>query len=284
MSMERISRALDLAARQREARLAAAPATGARELHASHAQSRPTAAPEDENLARTATFLAPSVPLDPVRLEQEHVLPPSAGGAGGRAYKLLRTQVLQRLDQLQANTLAVLSPTAAAGKTLTAINLAIAIAAEYGRTALLVDLDLRNPNVHRRFGFEPGIGIEDCLQEDGQVKDAIVRAAGYERLALLPARAPVEHSSELLTSERATKLVAELRARYRNRIILFDLPPVLQADDALAFSRSVQAGLMVVGEGRTQRGDLARSIELLRDLTIVGTVLNGSREPMAPVY
>jgi Mrp family chromosome partitioning ATPase len=267
MSMERISRALELAVRQREAR-AADPVE--------------PQAPDDNS--RTATFRAPMVDLDAARLEREHILPPSAGGEHGAAYKLLRTQVLRRLDQLQANTLAVLSPTAAAGKTLTAINLAIAIAAEHGRTALLVDMDLRNPSVHRRFGIEPGLGIEDCLQSERPVQDAILRVAGYERLALLPARAAVEHSSELLTSQRAARLVAELRARYANRIILFDLPPVLQADDALAFSKTVQAGLMVVGEGRTQRKELLQGMELLRDLTIVGTVLNGSREPVRAAY
>jgi Mrp family chromosome partitioning ATPase len=276
MSMERISRALELAVKQREARF---PSDQPPDIEAPTAVTPPT-----EDTGRTATWSAPIVALDAQTLEREHILPPSAGGPHGGAYKLLRTQVLRRLDQLKANTLAVLSPTAAAGKTLTAINLAITIAAETGRTALLVDMDLRNPSIHTRLGFEPTLGVEECLLENRSVQDAIVRVAGYERLALLPARAAVEHSSELLTSERATRLVAELRARYANRIILFDLPPVLQADDALAFSRTVQAGLMVVGEGRTQRDDLARSIELLRELTLVGTVLNGSREPAAAAY
>jgi Mrp family chromosome partitioning ATPase len=271
MSMDRISRALELAGKQREARLFAARMPAAEAVE----QSLPA---EDEG-ARTSTFFAPIVAFDNDALEREHILPSGAGGPNGPAYKLLRTQVLRRLDQLQANTLAVLSPSAKTGKTLTAINLAIAIAAEHDRTALLVDLDLRNPSMHRRLGFEPALGVEDCLMSGRSVQDAIVRVAGYERLALLPARAPVEHSSELLTSQRATSLVAELRARYSNRIILFDLPPVLQADDALAFSRTVQAGLMVVGEQRTERNDLARCFEMLRDLTIVGTVLNGSREP-----
>jgi protein-tyrosine kinase len=274
MNMERISRALELAVKQRESRTAPPGATP------------PPQQPEgtaDEG-ARTATFRAPIAQLDIDALEREHILPPNAGGAYGSTYKLLRTQVLRRLDQLGANTLAVLSPSAEAGKTLTAINLAIAIAAEHGRTALLVDMDLRNPSVHRRLGFEPVLGIEDCLQSDRPVQDAIVRVTGYERLAVLPARAVVEHSSELLTSQRAASLVAELRARYSNRIILFDLPPVLQADDALAFSKTVQAGLMVVGEGRTQRNDLLRSMELLRDMTMVGTVLNGSREPVRASY
>jgi Mrp family chromosome partitioning ATPase len=245
---------------------------------------RVASAADEEQPAQTMTMFAPIVQLDGARLEREHILPPSAGGANGGAYKLLRTQVLRRLDQLQANTLAVISPTAGAGKTLTAINLAIAIAADHRRTALLVDLDLRNPSVHRRLGFEPTLGIEDCLQDDRPVQEAIVRVVGYERLAVLPARAVVEHSSELLTSERAARLVAELRARYTNRVIIFDLPPVLLTDDALAFSRSVQAGLMVVGEGRTQRNELMRSMQLLRELTIVGTVLNGSREPVAAPY
>jgi Mrp family chromosome partitioning ATPase len=278
MSMERISKALDLAARQREARTTA-PGNA---IPGQMSQKHPDSGQDDHS--RTATFFAPLVALDERALEREHILPPNAGGPNGSAYKLLRTQVLKRLDELKANTLAVLSPTASAGKTLTAINLAIAIAAEHGRTALLVDLDLRNPSIHTRFGFEPALGVEDCLNDDRPVQDAIVRVAGYERLALLPARSAVEHSSEMLSSERATRLVAELRARYANRIILFDMPPVLQADDALAFSRTVQAGLMVVGEGRTQRDDLARSVELLRDLTLVGTVLNGSREPAVPAY
>lgn len=274
MSMERISRALELAGKQREARLAATPAAPVHEAQQ----------PATDDSARTATFRAPLVALEAAQLEREHILPPNAGGEHGRAYKLLRTQVLRRLDQLGANTLAVLSPSAEAGKTLTTINLAIAIAAEHGRTALVVDMDLRNPNVHRRLGIDPDLGIEDCLQSERPVQDAILRVAGYERLAVLPARAAVEHSSELLTSQRAATLVAELRARYTNRIILFDLPPVLQADDALAFSKTVQAGLMVVGEGRTERKELLQGMELLRDLTIVGTVLNGSREPARAAY
>ena len=278
MSMERISKGLKLAAHQGEVRIA-------EPLHERRGEtSLADTADGFQDPTRTATFLAPVVSLDAATLEREHVLAPQAAGSSGSAYKLLRTQVLKRLDQLAANTLAVLSPTAATGKTLTAINLAIAIAAEHGRTALLVDLDLRNPTVHKRLGFEPALGVEECLAGDRPVGDAIVRVAGYERLALLPARGTVEHSSELLTCDRATRLVAELRARYSNRIILFDLPPVLQADDALAFSRTVQAGLMVVGEGRTQRDDLARSVELLRDLTLIGTVLNGSRERSAPAY
>jgi Mrp family chromosome partitioning ATPase len=225
----------------------------------------------------TATRFAPILQPDPVHLARGNILPPNAGGPLGRIYKLLRTQVLQRLDQLGASTLAVLSPDANHGNTLTAINLAIAVAAELGHTALLVDMNLRDPAVHRRLGIEPRAGVEDCLRGTLPLEQAIVRLAGYERLALLPAKEPVEQSSELMSSERAVALMAELRERYANRVIIFDLPPVLPTDDALAFSRLVQAGLIVVSDERTQREHLRRCLALLGELPIIGTVLNDAR-------
>jgi Mrp family chromosome partitioning ATPase len=225
----------------------------------------------------TAKFRARIVELDPLALERERILSSGAPGPAGSAYKMLRTQVLRRMEQIGATTLAVLSPTAGAGKTLSAINLAIAIAAEEGRTVLLVDFDLRNPSIHRRLGFEVKLGIEECIEQRRPVQHALVKLAGYERLTVLPARSRLEASSELLADERTATLVAELRSRYANRLLIFDMPPVLQADDALAFTRCVQAGLLVVREGHTKREDVTRSIELLRDLKIVGTVLNGSR-------
>ena len=222
-------------------------------------------------------YRTPSLDVDPAVLERERILPAGAGGEHGPAYKLLRTQALRRLDQIGANTLAVVSPTSADGKTLTAINLAIAIAASTGRTALVVDFDLRNPSVHRRFGFEPTIGVEECLETRRPVHEALVKIAGYERLTLLPARSRVEQSSELLTASRVGELVTEMRTRYANRVILFDLPPVLMADDVLAFSHHIQAALLVVGERHTKREDVTRSLELLRDTPVIGTVLNQSR-------
>jgi Mrp family chromosome partitioning ATPase len=232
----------------------------------------------------TLAFRSPVVQLDPAQRERERILPPGAAGPLGSSYKMLRTQVLRRLDHLHANTLAVLSPTAGAGKTLTAINLAIAISAEVGRTALLIDLDLRNPCIGKRFGLKRDIGIDDCLQSRRPVQEAMVKISGYERLTILPARERIEFSSELLTDRRCAETIMEMRARYANRILIFDLPPVLQADDALAVSKHLQAGLVIVGEGRSQRDDVARTLDLLHELTIVGTVLNGSREQTDAYY
>jgi Mrp family chromosome partitioning ATPase len=232
----------------------------------------------------TIVSLTRVVEVDPATLERERILPAGATGRHGGAYKMLRTQVLRRLDELNANSLAIVGTAAATGKTLTAINLAISIAADLDRTALLVDLDLRKPSIHRRLGLECQIGVEDCLRRGRSLKDAMLRMAGYERLVVLPARDRCDDSSELLASNRTQECISEMRQRYKDRVVIFDLPPVLQADDALAFSRHVQAALLVVGEGRTQRHELLRTLELLSNLPILGTVLNGSREVVDGYY
>jgi Mrp family chromosome partitioning ATPase len=293
--MERITRALELARAQRgkapteppiEPGIPLAGFHGAagrapsEQARASHAAGEHTA----DHGSDSVIFRSPIIEVGAPILERERILPPGATGPVGSSYKMLRTQVQQRMDRIGANTLAVLGPTAGAGKTLTAINLAIAMAASEGRTVLLVDLDLRNPSIHKRFGFQPEVGVEDCLEKGVPVQHALVKVAGYDRLTLLPARAPTELSSELLADERAERLIAELRNRYSNRTLVFDVPPVLQSDDALTLTRNVQAGLMVVREGRTRREDVTRSMELLRALTIVGTVLNDSRDRRETSY
>jgi protein-tyrosine kinase len=239
------------------------------------------ATPAQPQPARVATRV---VELDPLQLERERILPAGAAGMHGGPYKMLRTQVLRRLDKLGVNSLAVVGTAADTGKTLTAINLAIAIAADSERTALLVDLDLRKPSVHRRLGIESAIGIDDCLRHGRPLQEAMVRLGGYKRLVILPACGRSVDSSELLSTRRTEETILEMRIRYKDRILVFDLPPVLQADDALAFARHVQAVLIVVAEGRTRRDDLLRTMDLLRDVPIIGTVLNGTREPVNTYY
>ena len=273
--MERTTRAVDLATfAQREARTETPVAV----------TTPRSVTPEPVDFTDTLRFNSPLVQLTDVNRDNERILPPGASGPHGAPYKMLRTQVLRRLDQLGANTLGVMSARASEGKTLTAINLAIAISADPARTVLLVDFDLRNPSVHRRFNYQPELGVDDCLRQRRPVQEAMFKVAGYERLTLLPARERVEHSSELLVSNATADVVNEMRTRYANRIVIFDLPPVLEADDALAFARFMQAGLLVIGEGKSNRDDVLRSFQLLHDVKFVGTVLNGSREPVRTPY
>ena len=210
----------------------------------------------------------------PEYLETRRVVAPGTPGPASAGFRMLRTQVLQRMEAQHFRTLAVFSPSPGEGRTTAAVNLAIHIANDHDHTVLLVDMDLRRPAVAAAFGFTPEHGIDDVLAGEAEIGDCLVHPEGFERLVVLPARQPVTHSSEVLAGQRCRELVAELRARYEERIVIFDLPPVLTTDDALAFAPHAECGLVVAVEGRTRREDLVRTIELLHKTPIVGTLLN----------
>jgi Mrp family chromosome partitioning ATPase len=218
---------------------------------------------------RTRTFM-PS----PDVLEANRVMNPGSADPGAAAFRMLRTQVLQRMDSNNWRTLAIFSPGARDGKTTTAINLAVSLASDRRHTVLLADFDFRHPTVAGRLGLSPESGADDVLAGDARVEDCLYHPEGFERLIILPARDSITNSSEVLAGPRSREIVGELRNRYPERIIVFDLPPVLHADDALAFAPLVECGLVIAAEGRTRRSDLTRTIELLHKTPLLGTVLN----------
>lgn len=194
------------------------------------------------------------------------------------SYRMLRTRVLQTMRNNGWTTLAVTGPASGCGKTLTAINLAVSLAMEVTNTVLLVDADLRKPTIHKYFGFEPELGLSDYLTSDIGIHEVLV-APGIERLVLLPGRSAVPNSAEMLRSPRNIALVNDLKTRYADRLIVFDLPPILAADDALAFSPYVDCVLMVAESGTTRKDDLQQAYEILKNVPLVGTVLNKSESP-----
>ncbi|MGO9513659.1 MAG: CpsD/CapB family tyrosine-protein kinase [Steroidobacteraceae bacterium] len=207
-------------------------------------------------------------------LERNRILHPSSGEPAAVAFRMLRTQVLQRMDAHGWRTLAIFSPGAKDGKTTTAANLAVSLAGDHLHTVLLVEFDFKRPTLAARLGLSPEFGSDDALGGQAGVQDCLYHPEGFDRLVLMPARTTLENSSEILAGRRSREIVSEFRARYPDRIVLFDLPPVLTADDALSFAPLVECGLVVVAEGRTRRNDLVRTIELLHKTPLVGTVLN----------
>jgi Mrp family chromosome partitioning ATPase len=216
--------------------------------------------------------------VDPARLRARRILAVDDVGAAAQTYKILRTQVLQAMRHHGYNSLAVLSPSSDEGRTVTAINLAASIAEDPEHTALLVDLDLRRPSIHEFFGASIDAGVESCLTGTADVASVLLAPEGYRKLVLLPAAKPVARSAEHLSSDSVRRLTAELNRRYANRIVLYDLPPLLETADALSFLPCVDAALLVVREGRTRRDDVVRCLQLMRDTPVIGTILNVTRE------
>ena len=190
------------------------------------------------------------------------------------AYKMLRTQVLQRLNENNWNVLAVTSPGTGEGKTLTALNLAVSLAMEVNYTVLLVDANLRHPSLHEHLGLPGSPGLSDYLSKDTPLTELFVHPKGIDHLTILPGGHAMLNSAEMLNSPKMSRLVDELKTRYASRIVIFDLPPVLNAADAMAFAPYVDATLLVVEEGKTKRKEVEHAVELLAGTNVIGTVLN----------
>ncbi|MBI3802958.1 MAG: CpsD/CapB family tyrosine-protein kinase [Nitrospirae bacterium] len=213
------------------------------------------------------------VPTSLERLRERRIITAAEEGPLADAFKMLRTQVMLRMRENRWNLLAVTSPGSGEGKTVTTANLAMSLAMEVHQTVLLVDAHLRNPGIHTLFGLGKGPGLVDYLVDQKPIEDLLIHP-GIPGLVILPAGRAVQNSSELLTSPQMLGLVNELKYRYSSRVVLFDLPPLLQTADALAFSPYVDAMLLVVQAGRTQTEEVERALHLLRGVPILGTVLN----------
>jgi len=198
-------------------------------------------------------------------------------------YRMLRTRVLQEMRAKQWNSIAVTSPAAGAGKTLTAVNLALTIARDLSHTALLVDGDLRHPSIHEYFDYQPELGINDFLFDNVPVEQLLFHP-DMDRLTVLPGRSPVSESAEMLASPKIVSLCEELSSRYPDRIVIYDVAPVLSVDDALALAPNVDCMLMVAESGATNREDLRRSLELLDGIPVIGTVLNKVQKKIKAAY
>ncbi|MEM6486338.1 MAG: exopolysaccharide biosynthesis protein [Pseudomonadota bacterium] len=191
-------------------------------------------------------------------------------------YRQLRSQVLGAMQRKKWRTLAVTSPHENAGKTLTTLNLAIAISQEVNQTVMLIDLDLRKPDLHRALGLPVEGGLIEHLQQGVGLEEVLINP-GFPRLVLLPCLPQGRHASELLTSPEMRSFLEEIIDRYPDRLIIFDLPPLLCNDDAMAFVPGVDCCLLVVEDSVTTPEQLERSRTLLRHTNLLGTVLNKSR-------
>ena len=199
------------------------------------------------------------------------------------AFRMLRTQVLHAMRENNWSMLAVTGPTGGIGKSLVAANLAISISMEVNQTVLLVDLDLRRPSIHKYFGIEPDQGLLDYLNGDAKLDDLFINPV-YKRLLLLPGRGTTTESSELLSSPRMHNMLEDLRGKYDSRIIIFDLPPLLNIDDAMVFLPNVDATLMVVENGKNTQSEVQQSMRLLQSTNLIGTVLNKADEEIRDYY
>lgn len=198
-------------------------------------------------------------------------------------YNVLCTQILQETRDSGRNTIMVTSCIEGEGKTVTAINLATSIARKSQHTVLLVDADLRNPKVRSYLGFHADKGLFHYLEENVPISQLLVNP-GIPKLVVLSAGKPLLRSTEILGSPKMEALVREMKTRYPERYVIFDCPPLLSVPDSMVFSSYVDGVVLVVEAGRTSTEQIRRSVDLLKDRPLLGTVLNKSRESFKGYY
>lgn len=217
-------------------------------------------------------------------LEKNRVVAFNKNDPMSMAFDRLRTHVLQKMDANGWRTLAITSPAPEAGKTVVAINLAMSIAQQTNKTAMLVDFDLRRPKIGDYLGIPMEKSLNDLLDETAELSEVLVNP-DMPGLVVLPTKNPVKKSSEILSSKKIADLVKDLRERFESRIVIFDLPPVLTIDDTIVLLPQIDCTLMVVANGMSTKREIEDSLHHLPAANLIGTILNKAEiEPTAYYY
>jgi len=242
----------------------------------SDAKGYTVSTPNSQTYAGPKPLNAEPLSVEEAQLEQRRILAHRTRSAEADVFRILRTQVLQIMNKSGFRTLAITSPNYGDGKTTIALNLAMSIALDLKQTVLLVDLDLRKPNLHEFLGLTPTAGLSDFLLHNTPIPDCLTRLS-FDRISVLPAGKPMDNSSELLGSPKMAALARELKTRYPDRLVIYDMPPALSQDDSIAFMPHVDAVLMVVRDGVTRTDEIKSTLNRLSNANIIGTVLNNAK-------
>jgi capsular exopolysaccharide synthesis family protein len=193
-------------------------------------------------------------------------------------FRLLRSRVESRAATTRTQLIVVTSPRLGEGKTTTSANLALCLAQDPQQRVLLIEADLRRPQLAALFGVRAGPGVVDVLTGSATIDEAMVPIAGYH-LFLLCAGAAARRSTEVLASSMLRSLLDELRPRFTR--IIIDTPP-LAAAETHELARIADGVLLVVRAGMTPRPALETTFQTLERDKIIGFVLNGIEEVSGP--
>ena len=262
--MSRIEKALEKALEMRES------------IKEATAEEKP--APE-RNIVCTGFEIGEGL-VDPEKVDWHIVCIKDPCSSTAEQYKKLRARILKATAKDFLNTIMVTSPDMGEGKTITAINLAVALANEVDYTVLLVDADLKQPSVHKYLGIEPEYGLSDYLMGKVTLSDVLIKT-GIGKLVFLPAGSSSENTAELLSSERMRGLVHDMKHQYKDRYIIFDSAPILVAADSLPLSGYMDGVLLVVQAARTTPKTASHALSLIKGSNILGVVFNAVPKDLA---
>jgi capsular exopolysaccharide synthesis family protein len=197
--------------------------------------------------ALAPAWAPPRVVLDPKHLEQHRIVSYGMTDPNHVAFNLLRTKIYKVMKANGWKSLAVLSPTPGCGKTTVSLNLAFSMSRQASCRTVVIDLDLKKSAMAKALGVKPKGSLGDYLEGKVDAEDCFLQVT--DNLFVGINATSVKYSSEHLQNERLDDLLKRVMDLLRPDVVLFDLPPMLSSDDAIAFLPRVDCSVLVVGAG-----------------------------------
>ena len=198
----------------------------------------------------------------------------SPKSSASESFRILRTNILAKLDLSKSNAILITSSGPKEGKSTTQANLATALA-QMDSKVILIDLDLRRPMVHKMFGLEKDNGMSDFLMDKTVKIDSIIRSSKIKNLDLITSGHVPPNPSELISSKRMDEVLDILKEKYD--YILLDAPPVIAVTDSMILAKKVDLVNITVRVGQADKKVVKRTKELLENVgvTTAGAIING---------
>jgi protein-tyrosine kinase len=172
------------------------------------------------------------------------------------------------------NLIMVTSSLPGEGKSFTSINLAMSIATELDNTVMLVDADVARPSVMRMLGLPDGPGLLDLVLDDKLDMSSVLLKTNVEKLTILPSGTPHPRATELLASDAMVRLLEDMAARYPDRIIIFDSPPLLITTEARVLATHMGQIVVVVHAGKTLQSEVKQALATIDACPVKLLLLN----------
>lgn len=199
---------------------------------------------------------------------------------------LLTNAFNQNTGIKNGNLIMITSSLAGEGKSFCSINLAMSIAMEMDHRVLLVDADVARPSIPRILDFNPEEkGLLDIILDDRLDVSNVLIKTNIEKLTIISSGTRHPHATELLASQSMGTILTELAQRYRDRIVIFDSPPLLLTSESRVLASQMGQIVLVVEAERTTQQTLKEALRQVESCDVVNLIYNKARSfPGAGYY